>query len=205
MGNMTVRALTSLVWAMAAGSAVFWALRLLVAAAPVPAHAVAAPPFLDAKADLGRLLGTAPATPAATARAAPVVAVAGFDASRLKLLGVVLPESAPELVSGGDAVTAAPPRGPAFAVIAVEGRPARAFRLGEEVDAGQVLQRLETRRVEIGPSGGPAAAVLSLPEDAPPSRAVPAPPHSALSTPNLAVRPPAPAAAAVRRPRSAER
>jgi general secretion pathway protein C len=201
MGKVTVRALTSLVWSVAAGSAVFWGLRLFVATAPVPAHAVAAPPFLDAKADLGRLLGTAPVTPAATARTAPVVAVAGFDASRLKLLGVVLPESA----SDAGALAAAPPSGPAFALIAVEGRPARAFRLGEEVDAGQVLQRLETRRVEIGPPAGPAAAVLSLPEDAPPSRALPAPPRSAVSTPNLTGRPPEPAAAPVRRPRAAER
>lgn len=203
MGKVTVRALTSLVWSLAAGSAMFWGLRLLVATAPVPAHAVAAPPFLDAKADLARLLGAPSSAPAPTARAAPVVAVPGFDASRLKLLGVVLPQVPAHGEAGGSAKSAAP-RAPALALIAIEGRPARAFRLGEEVESGQVLQRLEARRVEIGPSGGPAAAVLALPEDAPPSRVLPAPPRSAAPAPTLAVRPPSPIAP-VRRPRTAER
>jgi general secretion pathway protein C len=215
MGKMTVRASTSMVWALAAASGVFWGLRLFSATAPVPAHAVAAPPFLDAKADLARLLGPGPMA-ASSPKVAAVVPVPGFDASKLKLLGVVLPEDGP---AGGSAngspdgsrrSAGSSASGLAFALIAVEGRPARAFRLGDEIEAGQVLQRLEARRVEIGPPGGAVAAALVLPEDGPPSRALPGAGRSSTPRPpSTAVRPVVPAtslapAISPRRNRAAE-
>ena len=133
-----LRGLTLLVWALAAASMAYWGLRLLAR----PPSLVVAPPVasLPAAADpavLARLLG------ATAAQAAPQASLA----SRFALLGVVA--GAP----GGSA-----------ALIAVDGQPARPFRVGSLVDEGLVLQSAAARQATIGQSrDSPALVTLDMP------------------------------------------
>lgn len=127
------------IWALAAASLAYWGLRLSVHApalvVPVAAPAAPAP---DAQA-LARLLGAVPAQ-------APVAASAS---SRFALVGVLAGRT-----SGGGA-----------ALIAVDGKPARPFRVGVTVEAGLVLQSLEPRQARLGASvDGPATLTLEMPQ-----------------------------------------
>lgn len=137
----TVRGATFALWALAAGSAVFWALKFggrqqAVSATPLPARAVAA---VDPAA-ISRLLGSTPA-----AAAAPLAAPA--LASRFQLVGVAAG------ASSGDGA----------AILSVDGKPARPYRVGTAIEEGLVLQSVQGRRAVIGPPNGPAAVTLELP------------------------------------------
>lgn len=138
-----VRLGTLVLWAAAGVSVVFWGLRLSAPSAATTAPAVAAAPVaLDAQA-LARLLGAAPAAPGAAA-VAPVASLA----SRFALIGVLSGRS-----SGGGA-----------ALIAVDGKPAKPFRVGAAVGEGLVLQALGPRRAQLGGSmDGPATVTLDMP------------------------------------------
>ena len=133
-------ATTTVVWALAAASIVFWGLRL--AAPPdavAPPAVVAAPPAVDPAA-VGRLLGAvdAPAVVAATPDAA----------SRFVLQGVI-----------------ADTDGQGAALIAVDGQPARPFRVGARLGDAFVLQSVGARAATLGGSAqGPGAFTLRLPE-----------------------------------------
>ena len=134
-----VRLTTLLIWALAAASAAYWGLRLSV---PSPGLAVPAmaptPPAPDAQA-LARLLG-------AVSAQAPVVASAS---SRFALVGVLAGRE-----SGGGA-----------ALIAVDGKPARPYRVGATLDGGLVLQSLGPRQARLGAAvDGPAALTLEMPQ-----------------------------------------
>ncbi|MBA4112099.1 MAG: general secretion pathway protein C [Verminephrobacter sp.] len=134
-----VRLTTLLIWALAAASATYWGLRLSV---PSPGLAVPAmaptPPAPDAQA-LARLLG-------AVSAQAPVVASAS---SRFALVGVLAGRE-----SGGGA-----------ALIAVDGKPARPYRVGATLEGGLVLQSLGPRQARLGASvDGPAALTLEMPQ-----------------------------------------
>ena len=133
----SVRTVTVAVWALAAGSALYWGLRLsadrdlTVTAAPA-----AAPMTIDPPA-VARLLG-------ATAAQAPVLPSV---ASRFALQGVVA--GAP----GGGA-----------ALISVDGKPARPFRVGSTVDEGLILQSATARQVTFAATpGGPAVLTIDMP------------------------------------------
>ncbi|MFN7857388.1 MAG: type II secretion system protein N [Acidovorax sp.] len=138
-----VRLATLVLWAAAAASAVYWGLRLSasgpVALAPPPVASAVAP---DAQA-LARLLGAVPSA-ASAAPAAPEVALA----SRFALIGVISGRS-----SGGGA-----------ALIAVDGQPAKPYRVGAAVAPGLVLQALGPRQAQLGPAMGEAATLtLEMP------------------------------------------
>ena len=138
-----VRLGTLALWAVAGASVVFWGLRLSApsAAALVPA-AAPTPVAPDAQA-LARLLGAAPAAPGA----APVAPVAS-RASRFALLGVWSGRS----------------RGGGAALIAVDGKPAKPYRVGAVIDTGLVLQSLGPRQARLGTSAeGPASLTLEMP------------------------------------------
>ena len=140
-GRWAVRLATLLVWGVAVASCVYWGLRLLPR---VPAAAVAAPiralPPVDPAA-VARLLGATAVTQSTAA--APVTSLA----SRFSLLGVVAAQSR---------------RG--AALIAVDGKPARPFRVGTSIDQGLVLKSVEGRRAVIASSlDGPAVLTLELP------------------------------------------
>lgn len=137
-----VRLATLALWALAGASVVYWGLRLSAPAAGLPVLAVAgARPAPDAQA-LARLLG------AVAAPAAAMAPVAGA-ASRFALIGVLAGRT-----SGGGA-----------ALIAVDGQPAKPYRVGAEVDAGLVLQALGPRQAHLGAAlDGPAALTLDMPQ-----------------------------------------
>ena len=134
----SVRSLTFLVWALAAVSVTYWALRLLARPpALVPAPLTVTVPMPPDPAIVARLLG------ATAAQAAPQASLA----SRFALSGVVA--GAP----GGGA-----------ALIAVDGKPARPFRVGGVIAEGLVLQSASARQATIGPSrDGPALVTLDMP------------------------------------------
>lgn len=136
-----VRLATLGVWTLAAASLAYWGLRLSAhapaLAVPVASQSVPAP---DAQA-MARLLGALPVQ-AQAAVAAPV-------SSRFALIGVLAGRE-----SGGGA-----------ALIAVDGKPARPFRVGAAVDAGLVLQSLGQRRAHLGAAvDGPATVTLEMPQ-----------------------------------------
>jgi general secretion pathway protein C len=133
-----------LVWALATGSAVFWGLRLLAQPQPVPANTQLVPTSLAPKSDLTRLLGTDPVEPAVSD-----VAAAPVSDSRLALLGVVAPRGSHN-------------QGQALAVISVDGKPARTFRVGSVVEGTRVLQSVNLRGAELGAPGGSPLVSLSL-------------------------------------------
>jgi general secretion pathway protein C len=137
---MAARWTASLVWAALAASLVFWALRLGAGPQPAPAGLQTVAPDQSARGDILRLFANPPAAEAPAQQAAV--------ASRFKLLGVV---------AGAD------DRARGWAVLSVDGKPARAVPVGAVVDGTWIVQAVGPRRVEIGPVGAPALAVLELP------------------------------------------
>jgi general secretion pathway protein C len=130
---------TFVLWALVAASAVFWGMKLISGSGSGPI----APPAPNASpadpAAVARLLGATP-TAAATA---PVASLS----SRFSLLGIVAE------ADGGGA-----------ALISVDGKPPKPYRVGAAVDEGLVLQSVQARRAAIGASLQASPAVtLELP------------------------------------------
>ena len=139
---MLARLSAFVIWALVAASVVFWGLRLFATAPPVPPNAVAVGGGATARVDLSRLLGAAPVAP---------VAVVAEASSRFRLLGIMAPHGA---VSGT-------PQG--VALIAIDGKLARAFRVGAALDNELVLQSVSLRSAAIGPARGAPTLRLELP------------------------------------------
>lgn len=134
---MGKRAITLMVWALAAGSLAYWGLRLAngQAAARLPVT-VTAPATIDAPA-VARALGVS-----AAASTTPV-----NTASRFSLLGVVAGSP------GGDA-----------ALIAVDGKPPQPFPVGAAIEEGLMLQSATARRATLAATrDGPALFTLDMP------------------------------------------
>lgn len=129
-------------WAALAASAVFWGLRLGTRSAPLPPQARTVAVDQAARGDVLRLLA-GPAAASATAVAEPQIA------SRFRLVGVMAAANEQSAAAG-------------LALLSIDGKPARAIRVGAVVDGDWVLQSVSARRVEIGPAGGPAVAALDL-------------------------------------------
>jgi general secretion pathway protein C len=107
--------------------------------------------------------------------------------ARFRLIGVVAPRAAAAGRQG-------------LALIAMDGKPAKAYRVGSEVDAGLVLQAVHARGASLGPRGQAAVVDLALP--VPPAAvsspgAASLPPRAAVSPPPGRVPAPAPGAALV--------
>ena len=136
-----VRLVTMVLWAMAAASVVWWGLRIWGGSALVPTVAqpsVTAPVTAADPAGVARLLGAAAAAGPAAAPATP---------NRFVLLGVV-----------------ASPSKMGSALIAVDGKPGRAFRVGSTVDEGIVLEAVEPRKARLGQlSGAGQPWILEMP------------------------------------------
>lgn len=137
----------------------FWGLRLASPADAVAAAATMPRPSVSADSDaVARLLGVLPST--STAPVAPEAA------SRFALSGVV-----------------ADPSKQGAALISIDGKPPRPFRVGSKVGDNYVLQSVGVRAATLGAQvDGPAAFTLQLPVRAPisVSSSVPPPP---LATP----------------------
>jgi len=149
---------TTGLWALAAGAAVFWALRLSSPADAVAAAAAMPRPSVTADAEaVGRLLGVVSAQSAAPA--------APEAASRFALVGVV-----------------ADPSNQGAALIAIDGKPPKPFRVGSRVGDNYVLQSVGVRAATLGAQAdGPPAFTLQLPVRAPISVGLPPPPISGVS------------------------
>lgn len=143
---MLARLSAFVIWALVAATAVFWGLRLWARPAEAPSYTVPVGDVAVARGDLSRLLG---ATPAATA----AVVAAPEMASRFRLIGIMAPKAA--------AASAQPGQG--VALIAVDGKPPKAFVVGSSLDANLVLQSVSLRTAAIGPAQGAAAVTLELP------------------------------------------
>ncbi|MET3914614.1 general secretion pathway protein C [Variovorax sp. OAS795] len=143
---------TAGLWALAAGAAVFWGLRLASPTEPVAAAATMPRASVSADADaVARLFGAVSSSDAAPA--------APEAASRFALSGVV-----------------ADPLNQGAALIAIDGKPPRPFRVGSRVGDNYVLQSVGVRSATLGASAqGPAAFTLQLPVRAPISVSSPAP------------------------------
>ena len=132
---------TFLLWALVAGSAVFWGLKISARSAAVPAAPLAT--RVAAPADsvaVARLLGATSATGAAVA-AAPSLA------TRFSLVGVVASASHH-----------------GAALISIDGKPARPFRVGAPIDEGLVLQSVQARKAVLAASAnGRSVLTLELP------------------------------------------
>jgi len=172
---MVARLSAFVIWALVAATAVFWGLRLLVRAPSAPSYAVAVGDASAVRADLSRVLGSTPVATAA-AVAAPEVS------SRFKLIGIMAPK--------GAQVAAAPP-GSGVALIAVDGKPPKAFVVGSQLDSGLVLQSVSMRTASIGPAEGTSSVKLELPALPAPSTGTLAPLTSGSPSPGMAPPPPA--------------
>ncbi|MEO8654085.1 MAG: type II secretion system protein N, partial [Ramlibacter sp.] len=131
---------TLVLWALVAASAVYWGLKFAARSGSVAAVPVAAQ--TSAPADpvaVARLMGANPVS----AAQAPAVSAA----SRFALVGVV---------------SSATHQG--AALIAVDGKPPKPFRIGAAVDDRLILQSVESRRAVLAESpSGPAVVTLELP------------------------------------------
>lgn len=157
--RMLARLAAFVIWSFVAATGVFWALRFGVSAPRAPAYAVPVDRPAPARGDLARLLG------------APPVVVAANDVrpeapSRFRLLGVMAPKTRAleESASYG------------IALIAVDGKPPKAFSVGARLDSGLVLQSVGLRTASLGPAQGGQSMLLELPAlPAPATRALPVP------------------------------
>ena len=137
--SWAVAATTFLLWGLVAASAVYWGLKLTAR----PGGATGGPPVVaptvnSDPAAIAALLGAVP-------NAGP--APAANLSSRFALIGVVADQSH----------TGA-------ALIAVDGKPPKPFRVGANVDENLVLQSVDSRRAVLGaPGGGAPALTLELP------------------------------------------
>jgi general secretion pathway protein C len=175
---MFARLSAFVIWSLVAAAVVFWALRFGVSSPQAPAFAVpidrAAPP----RGDLARLFG-----------APPVVAVAEEARpeapSRFRLVGVMAPRSSTPEGTGAYGL----------ALIAVDGKPPRAFAVGAKLDTDLVLQSVGLRTASLGSAqGGARSVLLELPAlPAPATGTLPAPGAPGAAAPMPTVPPPRPA------------
>ena len=161
----TLRLVTALLWALAAASAVYWGLRMggsgsVLAVAPVIATDSAGVSG-NGQASIARLLGATNSIAAGTAPAPTI--------SRFSLSGVVMEG-----------------RGGA-ALLVVDGKPPKPYRVGSRIDDGTVLQSVGPRHAVLAPSmDGAPGQRLELPalggaKAAAPPLAATRPPAAALS------------------------
>jgi len=143
---MLARLSAFVIWSLVALTATFWMLRFVATPPRAPAYAVPVDRSAPAHGDLARLFGTTPAV-AAAGQALPEAS------SRFRLLGVMAPKgkSADESSAYG------------LALIAVDGKPARAFAVGARLESDLVLQSVGLRSASLGPAQGGRSVLLELP------------------------------------------
>jgi len=151
---MSARWATFVLWALVAGSAVAWGLKLFVRPLPAPRELQVADAGRAQRSDWTRVLGAdAPTAPDRV----QADAAAPADA-RYRLVGVVAPRTRHPVREG-------------VALIAVDGQPAKAFRVGAAVDGATVLKSVRARGADLGPRDGAVTIALEIPPPAPPASA----------------------------------
>lgn len=145
-----VRLMTLLVWAGAAGSATYWALKQVQSDNGLAVVASIAPPMAQASpADMQRALGRNVVAPVSAASAPPRPA---DPAARFALLGVVADR-------GNSGV----------ALLSIDGKAARPYRVGTEVEDGLKLVKVAAREATLVGSKGGTSFKLELPRGGRPS------------------------------------
>lgn len=162
---MVSRFAAFVIWAAVAGSVAFWSMRLLAKPSAVPAHATLVATSKAFKGDLSRIFGVD--APASSPLASPGIAAAVPTEARFQLVGVVAPRSSRANREG-------------LALIALDGKPAKAFRVGAAVDGDMVLQAVHTRGASLGLRGQVAQVKLELPVLPPPTSTLLPPANAAL-------------------------
>lgn len=145
---MMARLSAFVIWALVAAALVFWGMRLVVRADPVPLNAAVVGESTSARGDLSRLFGAEPVAQ---------VAVAPAASTRFRLLGVMAAKPAAQGMT------------PGVALISIDGKPPRAFTAGARIEDQLVLQNVSLRSASIGVDKGPASFVLELPALPPPA------------------------------------
>ena len=143
---MLARLSAFVIWALVAASAVFWGLRLFVSSPQAPLHAVPVGETAALRGDLARLLGATTVATAST-MAAPEAA------SRFRLVGVMAPKPG----------SPATPSQQGVALIAVDGKPPKAFAVGARLDGELVLRSVSLRTASIATASGQPPFLLELP------------------------------------------
>jgi len=133
------------IWALVAASAAFWGIKVFASPRPVPVGALAPQGGGTANGPMDRLFGVVVQPTVATPVTPP-------ESSRYQLVGVIAPRDGS--ARGG------------FAVISLDGQPARAWHVGATIDGNTSLLSVSKRGAEFGPPGGPSAFSLQLPEPA---------------------------------------
>jgi general secretion pathway protein C len=132
---MLSRTFAFVIWALVAGTAVFWSLRFFSPIGPVsPTVVVAGETAL--RGDLSRLLGRAPVVAAAPTEAAPLAS------SRFRLAGVMAPKV---------------PGEQGLALISVDGNPARVYRVGARIEGDFTLREVSLRTATVASAGNSGA------------------------------------------------
>ena len=131
------------IWALVAASTAFWGIKIFAATRPVPSGAQA-PRVVAANGPMERLFGAVEVPTVAPPPQHP-------ESERYQLVGVIAP---PGATIGG------------FALISLDGQPARTWRVGAAIDGNTSLLSVSKRGAEFGPAGGPTAFTLQLPEPA---------------------------------------
>jgi general secretion pathway protein C len=139
--RMSSRWWTLALWALVAASALFWGLKIFARPPAMPAHTQVAELGGVSRGDLTRLLG-ADAPPPSTAPAPAADA-------RFQLIGVVTPRPQQAAREG-------------LALIAVDGKPAKVYRVGAVVDGQTVLKAVAARGATLGPRDGTAVLALAI-------------------------------------------
>jgi len=123
------------VWALAAASVVFWGLRLAAPPESAAPPALVSSPLAVDPAEVAKSFG---------ATTAPMVSLTPDAGSRFVLLGVV---------ADGDQQGAA--------LVAVDGKPPRPYRVGQQMGDGYVLQSVDLRVAKLG-AGADTPTLLTL-------------------------------------------
>lgn len=144
---MSARWVSFGLWALIAASAIGWGFKLFVKAPPVPPEARVADATLALRGDPTRVLGVDPVEPPKDGQAPTPVAD-----DRFQLIGVVAPRSKNPALAAREGV----------ALIAVDGKPPRAYRVGAQVDDDTVLKLVRARGAELGPRDGATTIALEL-------------------------------------------
>lgn len=164
---------------MVGASVVYWGLQFFAPHQSVPIETQVAVPKSIQRGDLTRIFGPDEA-PASAEQASPP------PDKRFTLVGVV----APRARAGSQAAREG------IALISIDSKPAKAYRVGAIVDGDIIVQAVNARSAALGPKGG--AATVSL--DIPPLPVAAAAPLGTLSQPSQAVGPQGAASTALAAP-----
>ena len=132
---MLSRSVAFVIWALVAGTSVFWGMRLFVQPTQQPSQVVTTGLASLARGDVSRLLGS---NTVAQASAEAPAAMPDFG-SRLRLAGVAAPRG---------------PGGAGLAIISVDGNPPRVYRVGALIDTNMVLHDVSWRTATVAMAHG---------------------------------------------------